>query len=156
MSTFKEKIIRWPDKTAIKFKSTFLVQNQAQRKSWMICSADFSLWTSHKTHLTDNADEVLFLQNVEVSIEGKPIHSSEWECPIQNLLAFSFFFLFFVLGSGCHFGDPSCETVALLPHWHTAGVNCQLFPLHSWGDLSALTEVHGTSSDLAGVLESRI
>lgn len=156
MSTFKEKIIRWPDKTAIKFKSNFLVQNQAQRKSWMICSADFSLWTSHKTHLTDNADEVLFLQNVEVSIEGKPIHSSEWECPIQNLLAFSFFFFFLSLGVAATLGT------LLVKQWLCCLIGTQLVwtasysPLHSWGDLSALTEVHGTSSDLAGVLESRI
>lgn len=117
MNTFKDKSIRWPDKSAIKFTSAFQMQNQAQRKSWIIWSADFSLWTFHKTHLTDNTDEVLILQNMEVSIEGSPVHSANAQNVIEPSKIFLYFhsFFFFLLGSGCRSADTSCGTGALLP-----------------------------------------
>lgn len=131
MNTFKDKSIRWPDKSAIKFTSAFQMQNQAQRKSWIIWSADFSLWTFHKTHLTDNTDEVLILQNMEVSIEGSPVHSANAQNviePSKIFLHFHSFFFFFSLGVAVALLTLLVEQELCCPPWHTvAGVNCQLF-----------------------------
>lgn len=54
---------------------------------------------------------------MKVSSEGKPLHSESAQN--VNVPSKVFWhrssFLFFVLGSDCHFGDNSCEAVALLP-----------------------------------------
>lgn len=157
MNTFKDKNIRCPEKSAIKFTSTLLVQNQVQRKSWMIWSADFSLWTSHKTPLTDNADKVFFIQNMEVSIEGKPKHSVSVQTVNAPSKIFWHFHSFFCPGEWLslwwHFLWNS-GFAALIDTWLVWAASCS--PLNACGDLSVLTEVHGTSSDLARLLESRI